>query len=64
LYAIDVFNDYLTFGGHTSDYLLQGLSTAIYNRIPYIALTSISKSNKIYWAKGFSSKVDHEFNGL
>jgi hypothetical protein len=51
---MDVFNDYLTFGGDTVDPSLLGLSTAISIRIPFIALVSISKSSKIYWAKGFT----------
>ena len=64
MHGIDVYNDYLAFGSDTNDYILQGLSTEILNRIPYIALVSISKSDKIFWAKGFSSKVDHLINGL
>jgi hypothetical protein len=63
MYAIDVFNDYLTFGGHTDDHLLFGLSSAI-NVIPFISLTSISQTGKIYWAKAFLSKIKHYFAGL
>jgi hypothetical protein len=63
MFPIDVFNDYLTFGGHTNDHLLFGLSNAI-NAIPFISLTSISQSGKIYWAKAFISKVFHYFAGL
>jgi hypothetical protein len=61
---MDVYNDYLTFGSDTHDQPLLGLSTAISIRIPYIALLSISKSSKIYWAKGFPKKVDHGIRGL
>jgi hypothetical protein len=33
-------------------------------RIPYIALLSISKSAKIYWAKVFPQKADNGIRGL
>jgi hypothetical protein len=50
---MDSYDDYLTIGGSSLDKPLLGLSTAISIRIPFIALLSISKSSKIYWAKGF-----------
>ena len=50
---MDVFNDYLAFGGDMYEPTLVGLSTGIAIRLPYIALMSISNSDKIYWAKGF-----------
>jgi hypothetical protein len=43
------------------DYTLSGLTAALTNRMPIIALLSISKSSKIYWAKALRLKVD---NGL
>jgi hypothetical protein len=50
---MDALNDYLAFGGDMYEPTLVGLSSTASVRIPYIALMSISKSNKIYWAKAF-----------
>ena len=61
---MDSYDDYLTIGGSSLDKPLLGLSTAISIRIPFIALLSISKSSKIYWAKGFPLKIDHTIFGL
>ena len=49
---IDVFEDYLALAGDLHDSSLSGLTVAQSYRMPYIALMSISKSSKIYWAKG------------
>ena len=61
---MDSYDDYLTIGGSSLDKPLLGLSTAISIRIPFIALLSISKSSKIYWAKGFPLKIDHAIYGV
>ncbi len=53
LCEMDIFNDYLAFGCDITDKTLLGLSTTAWIQAPYIALVSISKSAKIYWAKAF-----------
>jgi hypothetical protein len=55
LNQIDVYNDYLALAGHTQDNSLSELTLA--GAIPYIALTSISRGGKYYWAKAFSLKI-------
>jgi hypothetical protein len=50
LYHIDVYNDYLALVGDVYDYDLIGITASI----PYLALTSISRGEKYYWAKGLS----------
>jgi hypothetical protein len=52
IYQMDVFNDYLAFGGHSFDDTLTGVISS--NSIPYISLTSVSVSTKYYWSKVFS----------
>jgi hypothetical protein len=52
IYQIDVYNDYLAFGGDTYDYSLIGSPYPL----PYLTLTSISKGSKYYWAKALSLK--------
>jgi hypothetical protein len=54
--GFDVYNDYLAFGSDTNDY--------VSIRTPYITLMSISKIGKIFWAKGFTSKIDHKIDNL
>jgi hypothetical protein len=49
---IDLFNDYLAFGGHTFDNQITGLTST--SQFPYITLSSITMSTKYYWSKVFS----------
>ena len=46
---IDAFNDYLALAGNTWDNSITGITVGSY--IPTLALTSISKGGKYYWAK-------------
>jgi len=59
---MDVFNDYLVFGGHTLDNQLTGLTST--SAFPYIALGSISLSTKYYWSKVFSLMPGSSIYGL
>jgi hypothetical protein len=52
LSQIDAFNDYLALAGDTYDNTLTGIITT--DRIPYLALASISGGGKYYWAKSLS----------
>jgi hypothetical protein len=52
LSQIDVYNDYLALAGSTYDTSLTGMT--FFGCIPYLALTSISKGAKFYWAKALS----------
>jgi hypothetical protein len=61
LYHIDVFNDYLALAGDTWDYSLTGITGF---NIPYLSLTSISRGEKYYWAKGLSLKYNQSFYGV
>jgi len=60
LYHIDVFNDYLAFGGRTCDNTL----TATSGCFPYLALSSISTGGKYYWAKAWTSKNSYHIFGV
>jgi len=46
---IDVYDDYLALAGNTWDNKLTGITVNSY--IPILALSSISKAGKYYWAK-------------
>ena len=52
LRQIDVFNDYLVIAGANLDNTLTGVITS--DRIPFLALASISGASKYYWAKALS----------
>jgi hypothetical protein len=60
LLHIDVFNDYLALAGSTDDNSLTGIAS----KIPYLALTSISRGGKYYWIKALPLKILSEFTGV
>jgi hypothetical protein len=51
LHHIDVFDDYLAMVGDTDDYTLTGFNSLF----PYVAIQSISRVGKIYWAKAINT---------
>jgi hypothetical protein len=54
---IDIYNDYLAFGGDTYDTGLSGKAGST----PYLALSSISTGGKYYWANAFTLMSDVNF---
>jgi hypothetical protein len=58
---IDVFDDYLAFGGRLEDNI--NLASFSSMRVPYIILSSIL-TNYYYWSKAFVQILDHEMVGL
>jgi hypothetical protein len=62
IFHIDVYNDYLALAGSTYDNSLTGKTT--FSPIPYLALTSISKGGKYYWAKALSLRGWEGFVGV
>ena len=52
LYSLDVFEDYLAFGGYVADSTLTGTTS----NIPYIAIASISRSD-YYIAKALKQLI-------
>jgi hypothetical protein len=62
IYHIDAYNDYLAFAGYTWDNSITGITTA--SHIPHLALASISRGSKYYWAKALSLKISSVFNGV
>jgi hypothetical protein len=56
VYSIDVFNDYLAFGGESFDLSLTVSANGA--TFSYITLASISMSTKYYWSKVFSQMFD------
>ena len=62
---MDVFKDYLGISSDTLDFDLFGITPSdSFASLPYIALMSISKTSKIYWAKGFPQKEFKSIYGL
>jgi hypothetical protein len=59
LRQIDAFNDYLALAGANFDNTLTGIITS--DRIPFLALASISGGGKYYWAKALSLKIGSPF---
>jgi hypothetical protein len=57
---IDVFDDYLAFGGRLRDHSLATFTDLF---IPYINMTSIS-TNFYYWSKAFVKLEKHDIAGL
>jgi hypothetical protein len=57
---IDAFDDYLALAGDTNDNGLTGITSAI----PYLALASISRGGKYYWAKALSLKTTTGFQAV
>ena len=65
LCGMDVFKDYLGISSDTLDFDLFGITPSdSFASLPYIALMSISKTSKIYWAKGFPQKEFKSIYGL
>ena len=60
---IDVFADYLTMAGGTSDITL-GTGLLSFKFYPFIAVTSIAIPDKYYWAKLLSLKENSALNGI
>jgi hypothetical protein len=55
----DIYNDYLAIAGYNHDSSLTGKSYPT----PYLAMASISKGEKFYWAKTLSLKGHSAFYG-
>jgi hypothetical protein len=52
----------LALAGDTYDNSLTGIITS--DRIPYLALASISGGGKYYWAKALSLKIEAKFTAV